>query len=305
MIGKTPEKLFDLPPIQDPSAQPAMRLLLSYVTAAFFVNRSLVMFGMTEAIKLTFKKGTHAVSILSYLGYAYIQASIFSDFKTSNQFGQLALRLTEKFQPKVEKPIILLTYEAFITFWQENMQQAVNRYPIIFQDALDVGDLVVAGTAAFVYVCWLYLSGKNLSYISKEAEKYSHFLLKIGEKNACQNIRMTWQSVLRLSGHSEESIATLGANIDIKTTITSLLEKQNLTGAYLAYLNEISFQYLTGEYKKAYECINETTKIMPQLKGQSTSVVFFQYACLVYMKHYPEMTRKEKRFHSKISKNLC
>ena len=83
------------------------------------------------------------------------------DIDTGYQFGQLALRLVERFNAKEIKASTLFMVNGFVRHWKEHIKETLKPLLEAYKIGLETGDLSIAAQSAFDYGFQSYWMGKN------------------------------------------------------------------------------------------------------------------------------------------------
>ncbi len=94
-------QLANLPLISDPYKQAAIEVLNTMPGPVYIVRPQLVMPMMSTMVSLSVKYGNCGASAFGYSMYGLLVSGVFEDNDSAYEFGQLALRVADKFNDKV------------------------------------------------------------------------------------------------------------------------------------------------------------------------------------------------------------
>jgi predicted ATPase len=152
LAGKRIEDLIDLPDMTDPYKLAAMRILSGVASAAYFAAPELFPLIVLKQVNLSIKYGNTPVSSYAYATYGLIlSGEVVGDVKSGYQFGQLALRLLDKFNAKELKARTLFIVNYFIRHWQDHLGETLTPLLDAYLIGLETGDLEYAAYSANVY----------------------------------------------------------------------------------------------------------------------------------------------------------
>lgn len=100
---------------------------------------------MTE-ISLT--QGHTDISAFAYVNYALAITAVHGRYDIGNEFGQLAIALSDKRPNKLMRASVYFLYATFTQHWNKNLHQSVHYFDKSFDWALQYGDLATVG-----YIC--------------------------------------------------------------------------------------------------------------------------------------------------------
>lgn len=147
--GKNIADLINQSEITDAEQEAILQLLwgmwyASYLAGAIPLNvlSSII---MTE-ISLT--KGHTDISAFAYVNYALAITAVHGRYDIGNEFGQLAVALSDKRPNKLMRASVYFLYATFTQHWNKNLHHSVNYFDNSFDWALQYGDLATVG-----YIC--------------------------------------------------------------------------------------------------------------------------------------------------------
>jgi predicted ATPase len=150
-------ELADLPTLDDVPKQCAMQILIAVAPTAFFVDRPLMSVCMMRIARLSMKFGLTDVSSYGFAGYGMVLSGAFMKHEEAYQFGQLALRLNERFQNHRLVSKLFHLNGTFLTSWVRPFAEAKAQLRAGGEAALKYGDVVYeaysAATLSLVTFC--------------------------------------------------------------------------------------------------------------------------------------------------------
>ena len=182
LAGKTIEDLFDLPEMTDPHQLAAVDILFNLIPHAYTGAPELFPLIAFRIVNLSATYGNTRHSALGYATYGFILCGVVGDIDTGYQFGQLALRLVDRFNAKEIKSSTLFVVSGFVRHWKEHIKETLQPLLEAYQVGLETGDLSIGTQAAFDYGFQSYWIGRDLGILDEELGKYSAtFSIKTGE----------------------------------------------------------------------------------------------------------------------------
>ncbi|MES1165844.1 MAG: serine/threonine-protein kinase PknK, partial [Verrucomicrobiota bacterium] len=141
------------PVIDDPAVRLCMRILVDFIPPAYLTgNEKLFAAAVLRQVRLTLKHGVCVESAAAYASYVVLLAGL-GDLTSADEFGKLALRLTDRFNAVEWRCRNLVLYTLFGLSWARPWREMVP----IFQEAVRAG--MVSGDLLFTaYTCgWVHL----------------------------------------------------------------------------------------------------------------------------------------------------
>ena len=181
LIDKSIEGLSDLPNMTDPHKLAAIDILL-IVSAAAIITNPLLYFSITiTAVNLCIVYGNPPQAAGVYIFYGKLLCGVMNDLDPGYQFGQLALRLLEKFKPQEFQSLVLHYSAGFIRPWQESISSSniIETLHTAIQVGLNSGDIEHASYNASAYCLFSLFVGSPLQKIDRDYQKYLDLVNKL------------------------------------------------------------------------------------------------------------------------------
>lgn len=278
--GKQIDDLANLPEMSAPYQLAAMRILSRITSSAYIAAPQLLPLIAFKQVFLSVKYGNSNESIYAYATYGLILCGVIGDIVAGYQFGELALKLLERSDSKQIKTSTLETVYGFIKHWRGHLKETLIPLLEAYKNGRETGDLEFASYSALIYCYHSYLMGKELTEVEREIANYSHATSQLQQETASNFIKIYWQSVLNLRGHSESGYRLIGEAYDEKTLLPICLAVNNRTAILTIYLNKMMLCYLFEEYHQACEFATLTERYLDGMPGTILIPVFYFYAAL-------------------------
>ena len=167
LAGKPVASAIDLPLMNDPSSQAALRILLSIDAPSYLSFPELLPLTICQQVNLSLGFGNAPGSAKAYANYGLILCSGLGDLATGYQFGQLAIKLLEKLEAKEIYARTSFLVNFFIRHWQEPLRHTLKSLQEAYAIALETGDLTHGAIAAEKYCHHAYFAGEVLYEFAK------------------------------------------------------------------------------------------------------------------------------------------
>ncbi|MEW6491707.1 MAG: serine/threonine-protein kinase PknK, partial [Cyanobacteriota bacterium] len=303
VAGKRIEDLIDLPQMTDPYKLAAMRILSTVFSAAYFAAPELFPLLVFKQINLSVKHGNTAVSSYAYATYGLIlSGEVVGDVKSGYQFGQLALRLLDKFNAKELKARTLFIVNYFIRHWQEHLRNSLTPLLDAYLIGLETGDLEYATFSAGAYCYYSLVMGKELTRLEREMAMYSNVFRQLNQETFFYYNQLQRQVVLNLMDRSEDKCRLIGESYDEIKMLPIHLEANTTTICHSLYFFKLYLGYLFQDYQQALENAVLVEKHIESAVG-SVPLSHF-YNSLTHLAIYLDVSKSEqKRILKKVELN--
>ncbi|MDJ0765003.1 MAG: AAA family ATPase [Myxococcota bacterium] len=248
LLFKDPEELYDKPDMTKPELLAAMTLLKTILAPTYLANPDMyptVIFKMTQ---LSVKYGNAPESAIAYNVYGVVLCGILYDFETGYRFGQMGLKLIEKYNARHLQAMAYLLNYTFIHHWTHGLESIVEPLIKNAQTGYDTGDLEYAGYSFYVNAFVRFITGHLLADIEKDARKYSSLIEQTGQENVYRMIIITWQLVLNLQGKSDNPTVLTGEAMDEEERLLSNQQANDITALSNLYNCKLILNFLFEEH---------------------------------------------------------
>ena len=303
LAGKRIEDLFDLPEMTDPYKLAAMRILSTVFSAAYFAAPELFPLIVFKQVNLSVKHGNTPVSSYAYATYGLILSGEFvKDVKSGYQFGQLALRLLDKFNTRELKARTLFIVNYFIRHWHEHLRETLTPLLDAYLIGLESGDLEYAAYSACVYSYYSLVMGKDLTQLEREMAMYSNAFRQFNQKTLFYYNQLNRQVVLNLMDRAENSCRLIGESYDEIKMMPLHLEANTKNICHSIYFYKLYLGYLFQDYQQALENAALVEKHIKTAVGAVPLSHF--YNSLTHLAIYFDVSQSEqKRILKKVESN--
>lgn len=160
--GQEIESLIDRPVVDSAEMALAQRCLRHLTIAAFLSDQQLFPVIVGTSVRLSLEHGHAPASALAFSNYGLILGAFMGRFREGYQFGELALRLCDKFQAEAPTATVCLVHGIELLPWVKHIRHSK---PVIdrgYRAGLDSGDILWAGYLVMYRVFLDTFAGKPL-----------------------------------------------------------------------------------------------------------------------------------------------
>ncbi len=165
LIGaRSIESLIDLPPMRDPEQRSLLKLLANLHTPCYLSgDKTLTLLNTATMVRLCLEHGNMEDSAYAYVLYAAMfLGPVREDFEAAYAFGQLAIRVNERFEHRALRARVLMMFAWAISLWRMPLQDSIPITREAFRLGNETGLFVDAAYALFNEIWFALLSGADL-----------------------------------------------------------------------------------------------------------------------------------------------
>ena len=280
LAGKEIEDLINLPEMTDPYKAATVKILMRLFTTAYVGSPELFLLIVFHVVRLSVKHGNTPLSARAYASYGSILSTIVGDIDSGYAFGQLALKLVERFNTKNIQASVMYMVNGFVRFWKDHIRDTLEPSLEAYRIALETGALEYAAISAFSYNFKAYWSGAKLTELEREMSKYKDAVDRLKQKTVSDLIALHHQVVLNLIGHVENPCRLVGESYDEEAMLPLLLEANNKNALSLVYINKLVLCYLFQDFSQAIEYADKAEAYLRGVQGAVIVPVYYLYGSL-------------------------
>jgi len=293
LAGRQAEELIDLPQMTDPHKLAAMRLMNYLFSPAYIVINQLSLVIWCRQVNLSIQYGHSADSAFPYAGYGVILC-LTGELDAGYHFGQLALKLLERFKDKTFKARIYAVYKFFLKHWNEPLRDTSSFCLEAYQSGIETGDLEYAASAMSSYGYALYLSGLELMDTQKEMAKAIEATIQTRQEAYLHWTQIYMQAILNLIGQADNSCRLIGEVYDEEKMMPLHLAAKDRTAMMHAYSHKLSLCYLFQEFQQAVENADQFEEYAANAGSSFILPTAYFYDTLARLAVYPNASEAER-----------
>ncbi|MBW4527937.1 MAG: AAA family ATPase [Phormidium tanganyikae FI6-MK23] len=286
--------LLDQPEMLIPEERAAAKLLTTLGAPTYFSNDDLWLISVMKLVNLSLKQGLLSESTYGYSEYGLILGSMLGDYQAGYEFGQLSLKISERFNNQAEKCKGCLVVGGSVNHWVRPLKEDAAIFMEGYQAGLESGELQFAGYNIAHQIINLFYQGADLDFLLDKLLDYLKFAEQT-QNQLARDMLVSCQIIL----HSLQESNTQQCNFEIK----SLSETQHLeecenrsSFAAIAFYKILKAQilYLYNRLDDAHQCTKEARHLLKYLPGCISLSEFNFYNSLILVSLYPTVTEPQK-----------
>ncbi|MDZ7963113.1 MAG: AAA family ATPase [Aulosira sp. DedQUE10] len=294
LTGKEPLDLINLPEMTDPHKIAALRLMSNVTISAYNTAPIIFQLMTLQQVKLLVQYGNAAVSASSYAWYGLFLSGIVDDIDTGYQFGQLALKILDKFDAKEFQAKTIFAFNIFIRHWKEHIKETLSPLLKSYQFGLEIADFEYATRSALHYCCHSYISGNSLIETEQEMARYSNVMIELKQEAILCKNEIFRQSVLKLIDRSETPIGWSCGDYNDEKLLRFLLGTNLRNTIFMFAISKLIVSYLLEDFCQVNQYAILAEKYLDSGCAFILAVIFNFYDSLYKLAIYKNVQNYEK-----------
>jgi len=294
LLGKSTQTLENQSAMTAPDKIAVTQILAKTLSAAYIAAPDLMPLLVFRKVNLFAKYGNTNLAAFTYAWYGLILCGVVRDIQTGYQFGELALKLLEKFNAKEIKSRVLFIVYYFIFHWKNHLKDTLAPLLESYQTGLETGDTEYASWAALIWCANSYYAGHNLSEVSQKSRFYTESIGKLNQETAELYCKIFYQTTLCLLGEAETT-ALEGEVYRLSEMEAEQQAINDKTGLFFAYTNQATLRYLFADFDQARQTLQQGRQYEDGGIAASGLVVFYFYDSLTCLAEFKQASQSQQR----------
>ncbi|KAG7349497.1 serine/threonine kinase [Nitzschia inconspicua] len=291
--GRPNEELLRLPLMNNPAKLAAMQMMNIMFLYAYIAVPSLAPLISLRMVKLTLEYGLCDVSSIGFVTYAMLLCGIGSDFDEGYRFGDLAMKIFDKFDTKAWIGRIAAWFYGSVCTWRKPILMIFDPIKKAHRVALESGDIDFAMLNANIY-CWESFDISTLPKVEKIISGFSSRMDAYGQESVLMMIKPLWQTVHNLTGRAHGDPRVLTGQIMEQDYMVQYARENNKTLLIWCHFYRLLLAYLFGDMESAEVHASVCRVAENNPFGSSDHVLLMFYDALVTMGQ-GKMSRQQQK----------
>lgn len=225
-------RLLELPPLTDAESIHILRMLSDATASAYFVGPNLLAVLLCRMIRLSLRRGHHALSAVAYVFLATVVGSGLGNFSEGEQLGQLALRLLDRYPDAFTESQVKCVYVAVVNHFTHPLRAAEPLLHAAWRRGEESGNLTYATYAINTLARWSLLSGSPLGELISDCDRYLAAVALMNHAAGYEALRLIRQVARALRGETDGPLLLRSSDFDQDKCLKVLTEMQMRVQVY-------------------------------------------------------------------------
>jgi predicted ATPase/signal transduction histidine kinase len=294
MNGRSIEDLTNLPEMTEATTLAGMRILSSLSVSVYQASPQLFPLIILKEIELSLKYGNTSLSAYAYVIYGLILCGSLGDIESGYRFGDLALRLTDKFNAQELKAKMIDIFYGAISHWKEHTKDILNHLLQGYSIGLQTGDLEFASYCLYSHCYAAYFIGQELTGLESAMASYSNAISNLNQERAFNWHAIYWQSILNLLKATENPCCLIGEAYNEEKMLAIHQQTKDGTGLLYFHINKLILCYLFYDFQQAIDNSQLAENYLESGVGNHVVPLFHFYDSLVRLAIYHDKHQTEQ-----------
>ena len=296
------EDLFNLPEMTDPAQIAALRILMSVIAPAYIAQPAILRSLIFTMVNLCSRYGNSPLAAYAYSVYSLLLCGVLANIDSGYQFGQLALRLLDKFPAREVAAKVHQQFNAFVRPWKEPARATLAPLLATIQTAIDSGDIEYACHCTVNYSTYAFFVGQPLADVESKQAQHLQMTQNLKQHFQFNYIQIWRQLSLALTTNSHLELELAYNQFD--TYIPKLINSNNNLSILSVYFAKSLLNYLFQDYHNSLANAVLAQKYTDGVQGLLNIVLYNFYHSLALLALCGQASKTERsRYLKKVTLN--
>jgi predicted ATPase/class 3 adenylate cyclase/GAF domain-containing protein/tRNA A-37 threonylcarbamoyl transferase component Bud32 len=292
--GRTIDELFNLPFVQNPYRNEAMKVMFNIATAAYFIDQNLFSLLNMKTLNMTLKHGNSVFSSLSYGGYAVVLGSVFGDYGKGYAFGKMAADFADHHFPDLKSKSDF-SFATFCNHWVMPLRTNIDYYKVGYEHSLQSGDMLYAFFSALHKIHCMVFAGLPLEEVHREIDTYFEIQRRSKLQDFTDNYLLVKAMVSALRGLTDGPTSLTDSTLDESDYLAKMEGNRYLAQQSYYYLCKAKLLYHYDEPLAALELVRTMEGNLLTFFGQPLVPEHAFFHALILCASHGHVPRGEQR----------
>lgn len=298
LMGRNIESLIELPMMRDEHKLSALRILISVALPAYFVQPKLYPILGFMQVRLCVQSGNSPMAASAYASYALVLCGNLGDLNAGYRYGQLALKVLEKYPSKEYHARVLTLVNAFSRHWKDSARDTSAALLSASQWALENGNIEYACYSGMYCSINTFLTADSLS----RANETFHFIVdimtrfKVSEEIYYTQITQLWyQLALNIQGENRNPCQLKGTRCNEDILLNNLEEQHNKHALFCYFFIKGLLNYWFNEPMNALPYMERAASVANSAPASLHHSFYVFYHALIICAAWENLTSEQQQ----------
>jgi predicted ATPase/signal transduction histidine kinase/tRNA A-37 threonylcarbamoyl transferase component Bud32 len=282
------------PEMASPDKKLALKVLTNLGAPTYLTNLQLWTIIFVRGVNISLAYGSTPESCICLTNYGIMLVSVFGDYQSAYQFGQLAMGLIDKWNARDLKCKATAGLANSVLYWFNHIKESNFMNHEAYQAALECGDLEYAGYALHNTACNAFFQGKNLNQLLAEVPRYLELTKKTQNQLSTDLLEGLDLCLWNLAQLTPEFLSFATNELNEADYLAACEAHQNLYAVCIYYIRKLQIFYLYGELNAAFDCAKSIEPFLPYVQGLLPMADYTFYAAMTWVGLYGKFSDREQ-----------
>jgi predicted ATPase len=271
--SKSNEQILRIPDMDDKKRLASMTVYHLLGTALVNVRPELTPYVALKMISLTIKHGLSPFSSFAFAMVGTLCQTLYGDIDSGLRYGQLGLRVYQRFGRKEFMPRVYGLYFGLTHVWKRPIQEALGPLRQGFEGGLHTGDIEGALICGRIYCMTSVEAGSSLHLALRDFQRLESVIRSSQHIGMLPGIQSEIQALFDLMGYSNDPLSTKRDVIDIDATLSEARRIGQHMLVHAITMTRMKVCYIFNDYEQAAAHMETSFKRVPPVFSHCTALM--------------------------------
>lgn len=295
-LGKQVEDLDRLPVSTSPEIILITEIYMTLVSVSYLVDKNLFIYVILRILNITMKQGLTVHSSYAFSIYGLISGSVLKNPQRGVEYGNLGIRLAERFGNQNMLGKCHFTYGFFLNHWLNHPNGNLEHLAKAIDLSDQTGDMVFYSYSVAAYILSLIDTGTPLSEVLKSVDRFFEVVQAMHVEDVFNLLVLLRQVIFALKGNTDVPYSLNAIDFD-EAYFEQSLKASSMQSIYAVYLvQKLKLYYMYGQYELADDACTALQGHAKELMGLSVYPEYYQYYSLNLLEIGLKSTKQKRTF---------
>lgn len=300
LLGKSDEQLLNLPKATDQKSIDIARIIRGVFNVVYTNAPQLAPLIILKLVELNLRNGISPMSSFGYIGYGFILTSVFNDTPSGKRFGDLGIKLIDKYGGSGERSGNYVLYATVLQHWTAHLRDTIPVFKEAYTSSLEVGNFSQGANATLIQGYHSFAAGVELKKLDEEMAHGTLLIQNLKDNSALKYLSLYHQIVLNLMGKGNDNCELKGPLYDGEEMIPQHIVNNERSIIMNAYLLPMILNYIYGKYERALEYSALLAPYLDGGIGAFTSSMNALYSSLIRLALWEQASAEDRKKWGKL-----
>ncbi|MEG4320665.1 MULTISPECIES: AAA family ATPase [unclassified Microcoleus] len=287
----------DAPEMTDSQIKACMNLLINMTGSAYFTDQNLFALISLKMTNLSIEYGNSEVSSSGYAVWGIISGSALGEYETGYKFGQLALKLNERYNNLTSKVFNL--FGAHISPWRSHLRTSIPILRAGYKAGVETGD-VYTSYNSYNLIMQRIIANDDFTSVLEESNKHLDFLNRIKNYAFAGMQHIEQHFLFNLQGLTRDKFSLSDDRFDEAECVQMWRDTRFMPGVATYNIFKSQILYLYGGEENALQVARESQETVVFVSGIANQFEHYYYYSLILTALYPTASDGDKQEYWEI-----
>lgn len=259
------------------------QIYMTLISVSYLVGKNLFIYVILRILNMTLRHGLTVHSSYAFSIYGLIAGSALGNPEKGIAYGDLGVRLAERFGNEDMQAKCHFTYGFFLNHWVNHPSGNLPHLTKAIELSYQTGDMIFYSYSVAAYILSLIDAGMPLNSVLESVDRFFGTVQDKHVDDVFNLLVLLRQVIFALQGNTDSPCSLNAVDFD-EDAFEKKLKSSSMQSINAVYLvQKLKLNYLYGHYEQAHRICKQLLEYAPELMGLSVYPEYYQYYSLTLL----------------------